>query len=413
MITDHLKELENQKKLEKSIVLWGIGRQTKEILAWFKQNGYRERILFIADNFKCTFHHQYEGIPVVDPEEIEKLERDSFIVILSINYAEDVWRQLGAYGVAEVYNLRNLQEKVVSYRCDIPYSFTNRSRGNRYLCYILAGYEPALWKDTIGRIEAFQDEAMDYCLVSSGKYDETLEKIAEKNEWSYLYTEKNQVCFVQNLVIELHPAAEYIMKMDEDIFIGKHFFRQMIENYHIIEQYGEYRIGFMVPVVPLNCCSYASYIRLIGKTKEYEKKFGRAYKSRFSAVFNVVETAEFLWDTMDTFDGMEERFLQHEGYEVLDCYYNIGCIMFSRSRWLMMGKWPEASGESGMGRDEAFICQDNVNKDLAIYEVKNVLAGHLAFGHQKEKMLKYYKENHEKFAINNLEDCAMKRHGGR
>lgn len=73
MITDHLKELENQKKLEKSIVLWGIGRQTKEILAWFKQNGYRERILFIADNFKCTFHHQYEGIPVVDPEEIEKL----------------------------------------------------------------------------------------------------------------------------------------------------------------------------------------------------------------------------------------------------------------------------------------------------------------------------------------------------
>ena len=79
----------------------------------------------------------------------------------------------------------------------------------------------------------------------------------------------------------------------------------------------------------------------------------------------------------------------------------------------MMGKWPEAPGESGMGRDEAFICQDNVNKDLAIYEVKNVLAGHLAFGHQKEKMLKYYKENHEKFAINSLEDCAMKRHGGR
>ncbi|MCI9359420.1 MAG: hypothetical protein HFG65_00445 [Hungatella sp.] len=356
MITDHLKELENQKKLEKSIVLWGIGRQTNEIIAWFKQNGYGERILFIADNFKSTFHHQYEGIPVVDPEEIEKLERDSFVVILSINYAEDVWRQLGAYGVTEVYNLRNLQEKTELYRCDIPYSFIDRSRGNRYLCYILAGYEPALWEDTIGRIEAFQDGAVDYCLVSSGKYEETLEEVAEKNGWSYLYTEKNQVCFVQNLVIELHPVAEYIMKMDEDIFIGKHFFRQMIENYHKIEREGEYRIGFMVPVVPLNCCSYASYIRLIGKTEEYEKRFGRAYKSRFSAVFNVVETAEFLWDTMDTFDSMAERFQQHEGYEILGCYYNIGCIMFSRRRWLMMGKWPEAPGESGMGRNEAFIC---------------------------------------------------------
>lgn len=413
MITDCLKELESQKKLEKPIVLWRIGRQTNEIIAWFKQNGYGERILFIADNFKCTFQHQYEGIPVVDPKEIEKLERDSFAVILSINYVEDVWRQLGAYKVTEVYNLRNLQEKIEPYRCDIPYSFIDRSKGKRYLCYILAGYEPILWEDTIGRIEAFQDEAMDYCLVSSGKYDETLKKIAEKNGWSYLYTEKNQVCFVQNLVIELHPSAEYIIKMDEDIFIGKYFFRQMVENYHKIEREGEYRIGFMVPIVPLNCCSYASYIRLIGKTEEYEERFGRAYKSRFSAVFNMVETAEFLWDTMDTFDGMAERFGQHGGFEILNCYYNIGCIMYSRRRWLMMGKWPEAPGESGMGRDEAFICQDNVNKDLAIYEVKNVLAGHLAFGHQKEKMLKYYKENHEKFAINSLEDCAMKRHGGR
>ncbi len=208
MITDCLKELESQKKLEKPIVLWGIGRQTNEIIAWFKQNGYGERILFIADNFKCTFQHQYEGIPVVDPKEIEKLERDSFAVILSINYVEDVWRQLGAYKVTEVYNLRNLQEKIEPYRCDIPYSFIDRSKGKRYLCYILAGYEPILWEDTIGRIEAFQDEAMDYCLVSSGKYDETLKKIAEKNGWSYLYTEKNQVCFVQNLVIELHPSAE-------------------------------------------------------------------------------------------------------------------------------------------------------------------------------------------------------------
>ena len=39
MITDCLKELESQKKLEKPIVLWGIGRQTNEIIAWFKQKG--------------------------------------------------------------------------------------------------------------------------------------------------------------------------------------------------------------------------------------------------------------------------------------------------------------------------------------------------------------------------------------
>lgn len=399
MIIDSLEELKKQKKLEKSIVLWGIGNQTREVIVWLQQNGYEERLLFIVDNFKGTFYQEYEGISVVAPIALTKLERNSFIVILSINYAEDVWKQLSAYGVSRIYNLRNIEEKFISYKYDIPYYFTDRSRGKKCLCYILAGYEAGLWKDTIGRIEAFQDKNVDYCLVLSGKYDRELDNVAERNGWSYLYTETNQVCFIQNLAIELHPSAEYIIKMDEDIFIGKDFFHQMIKNYRRIEEEGEYRIGFVVPVVPLNCCGYASYIDLVGKREEYEKKFGRAYKSRFSAVFNVVETAEFLWDTMDTFDDMVNRFLENEGYDILNCYYNIGCIMFSRQRWMLMGKWPEYPEESGMGRDEAYICQDNVNKDLAIYELKNVLAGHLAFGHQKKRMIKYYEEHAEKFSV--------------
>lgn len=410
MIIDSLRELENRQRLNTSIVIWGIGNQTREVIAWFRKNGYGEKLLFIVDNFKCTFCREYEGIPVVEPKTLRELEKESFTVVLSINYAEDVWKQLGAYDVTRIYNLRNLKEQFIPYRYDIPYHFTDRSNGKRYLCYILAGYEPVLWKDTIGRIEVFQDNNMDYCLVSSGRYDEALAKIAEKNGWSYLYTETNQVCFIQNQVIELHPSAEYIVKMDEDIFIGKDFFGQMIQGYHQIEREGEYRIGFVVPVVPLNCCGYASYLELIGKKSEYEQRFGRAYKSRFSAVFNVVETAEFLWDTMNSFDDMAERFLGNSGYDILDCYYNIGCIMFSRERWLMMGRWPEIPGESGMGRDEAYICQDNRTKDLAIYELKNVLAGHLAFGHQKKRMLEYYKEHGEKFSCGDVFAKTIIRH---
>ena len=65
----------------------------------------------------------------------------------------------------------------------------------------------------------------------------------------------------------------------------------------------------------------------------------------------------------------------------------------------MMGKWPEKSGESGMGTDEGYIYQDNVEKDMSIYEIQSVLAGHLAFGHQKQRMLKYYKEHPEIFKM--------------
>jgi len=52
-----------------------------------------------------------------------------------------------------------------------------------------------------------------------------------------------------------------------------------------------------------------------------------------------------------------------------------------------------------MGMDEVYIYQDNVEKDRSIYEIQSVLAGHLAFGHQKQRMMKYYRENPEVFRI--------------
>jgi len=138
-------------------------------------------------------------------------------------------------------------------------------------------------------------------------------------------------------VIELHPQAEYIIKMDEDIFIGKDFFKGMLQGFHRIEKEGDHRIGFAVPVIPLNCCGYVSYLQAIGKKEEYEQRFGRAYKSRFSAVFNLEEVAEYLWELMGNFDRMSARFAERDGYCVCDCYFNIGCIMYTRERWLMMG----------------------------------------------------------------------------
>lgn len=400
MIEKNLEKLAVDGKLDKTIVLWGINASTSEILRWLRVNGFGDRILFIVDNFKYTFYKSYDGIDVVEPEKIKELQKDSVTVLFSLaKHQTNIRKQLEAYEITEIYNLMNLSEGKVLSSCELPYCFNDRSKGKKYLCYILAGYDPALWDGTLARVEAFQNSDVDYCLVSSGKYVEQLDKMAQKNDWSYLYTETNQVCFIQNIVISLHPSAEYIFKMDEDMFIGRGFFERMIEAYHRIEREGEYKIGFVVPVIPLNCCGYVSYLKLSGNKEVYEQRFGRAYRSGFSAVFNVAETAEFLWDTMETFDGMAERFLKNHNYQILNGYFNIGCILFSRSRWLMMGKWPEKPGESGMGTDEAYIYQDNVENGLSIYEVEGVLVGHLAFGHQKAEMLAYYREHPKKFQI--------------
>lgn len=397
LIIENLEILHKSHKLEKNIVLWGIGRQTSEVIGWFEDKEIK--ISYIIDNFKYTFLKNYKGIPVIRPGELLSYRTDGYAAVIAVNYAEAIRKQLEAYGITEIYNLFDLSEKNTSQRCNLPYSFINRSKGRKYLCYILAGYESMLWDNTLARIKNFQNDEVDYCIISSGIYDKLLDELADKNEWSYLYTEYNQVCFIQNLVIELHPNAEYIIKMDEDIFIGKNFFEKMIQEFSIIEKEGDYRIGFAVPVIPLNCSGYVSYINAIGKKGDYEQKFGRAYRSRFSAVFDVADTAEFMWDTMDTFDNMAERFLQRKGSVICDCYFNIGCIMFTRDRWLMMGKWPERYGESGMGLDEAYIYKDNVEKDMSIYEIQSVLAGHLAFGHQKQRMKQYYSAHPDKFKI--------------
>lgn len=398
MFEQEIKRLIEEHKINagSSVILWGMGGQTDSLISTLLEN--KIKIEVILDNFKDTFTSTYRNIEVCRAKTyFDKHDKDAYPVLLAINYADAVVRQLLAFGVTRIYNLRDIEASCTAFSCNIPYSFTDRSKGKEAMCYVLAGYEQTIWDGTLSRIEKYQSEQFDYCLISSGKHDEELAKMAERNNWSYLSTEKNQVCYIQNLVVELHPHAEYIIKMDEDIFVGPEFFDRMLSNFKRVESEGDYRIGFAVPVVPLNCAGYVTYLKLSGTRNAYEEKFGRAYISRFSAVFNVEDTATFLWDTMKTFNDMSERFHKNEGYGILNCYYNIGVIMFTRERWMIMGKWPEDPNSSGMGVDEAFICQDGNEKDMPIYEFYDVLAGHLAFGHQKRTMLEYYANNKAKF----------------
>lgn len=183
MIQDSLKKLAEDGKLNKPIVLWGINNVTSEIVKWLHLNGYGKNLLFIADNFKYTFYHEYEGITVVEPGKLREYDVNSVVVLFSITKNHDnVRKQLEAYGITEIYNLMNLSEEKILEKCNLPYHFVDRSKGKKNLCYILAGYDPALWDSTLARIEAFQCSEIDYCLVSSGRYVAYLDELAEKNQ---------------------------------------------------------------------------------------------------------------------------------------------------------------------------------------------------------------------------------------
>lgn len=395
-IYDNLDKLIREGKLNREIVLWGISTQTENLISQIQSRGLT--VSRIVDNFKYTFYTEYCGIKVTEPCVMRDRDEEC-VVLLAVNYSEAIRKQLDAYKIREIYNLRNLEECSTGVRCTIPYHFENRSKGRTVLCYVMAGYEEYLWDVVLKRVKLFSDAKIDYCIVSSGVYSGRLSRIAGEYGWSYLYTERNQVCYIQNLVVELHEKADYIFKMDEDMFISKGFFSMMLDAYHEIEEKGEYRIGFLAPMIPLNCTGYVSYLDAIGRKKEFEERFGRAYRSRFSSVYSREDAALYLWGTMKSFDRQAELLSWRKKYVACNCYFNIGLILYSRERWLMMGKWPVEENETGMGQDERYILNDNAEKDFAIYEIQNVLAGHLAFGNQKIAMRRFFDENKHIFGV--------------
>ena len=60
LIADNLKKLFLEGKLQDSVALWGIGKQTSELLQ--ELNQLQVKVSLIVDNFKYTFWDEYEGI---------------------------------------------------------------------------------------------------------------------------------------------------------------------------------------------------------------------------------------------------------------------------------------------------------------------------------------------------------------
>ena len=79
-----------------------------------------------------------------------------------------------------------------NFRNKIKFKYTgkyiDRSKGSEYLCIVLAGYKEFAYPNVFGRIKKYQREDMDICDISSRLSSEALDRICEKNSWSYLST---------------------------------------------------------------------------------------------------------------------------------------------------------------------------------------------------------------------------------
>lgn len=283
------------------------------------------------------------------------------------------------------------------------YVFENRSNNCDSLCIILAGYKEFLWDNVFDRINKFSEENIDICIVSSGVYSEKLSKIAENNGWSYISTKRNSITQTQNTAIKLFPNAKYIYKLDEDIFITKNFFKTLKNAYEHVQEKGEYNVGFVAPILPLNGYSYVPLLKKLNLINYYNEHFEMV---KYAAITNMIdndsEVAKFMWgegDIVPHIDDINEM-LQNSplSYSAVPIRFSIGAILFHRDLWENMKYFNVRLG-IGLGLDERQICTYCMINSQAMIVSENTCVGHLGFQNQNEDMKKYYFNNPQRFEI--------------
>lgn len=273
------------------------------------------------------------------------------------------------------------------------------------MCIILIGYKQFLWDDVIGRFRTFVPDDVDVCLVSSGKYLPELEEMAKRNSWSYLSVKRNNVCLVQNLAISLFPEAEYIYKMDEDIFLTAGAFEKLFDAMKRIDEESPYTTGISAPLLNINAYGYRRILEKTGTLEAFEKKFGSApmMSGQTSMIETNPEVASFMWGSGGVLPQLDEMnaLFEKEGFEYSVCpvRLSIGFILMKRSFWEFMGGFPVIPG-NGMGLDETYLIGVCSSFSHVVAVAENSVVGHFGYGGAQGRAMKeFFEANHELFEL--------------
>ncbi len=285
------------------------------------------------------------------------------------------------------------------------YEFINRSKGAENLLLILAGFQPEYWDVLLGRVNAVAKqfkEPMDICIcVPSADKDGKLRVIAEKYGWSYLRIKQDLLGRVQNIAIKIHPNANYIFKIDEDIVLPNSYFDNLKAAYHNAEEKFHTAIGFIGPCINLNPYSVLPFVEGINKSDEFVSTFGK-YTLRphwlRADIYKNVDLALWLWKYSVPFDKVaSELEINNKGKLSLCPHrYCIGAFLFERQVWNDMGYFTVGCNVT-LGLEEADFCAYCCKNMLGIAVAEDIMVGHLGFNIQKKPLYDFFVENIESF----------------
>lgn len=402
LIDYHLYEKIHHNKIS----VWGTGN-TYSIF----ENEIKEYIPDV-ENFIVSVKTEdtFQEKPVIDWETREPDGKKTYIIVASIYY-RDIYKTLTESGFKpgedfiHLYTLISLGN--LSTRAHASYQFDDRRKRSGDLLVILSGYKEFVWESVFPRIKAYVPEGMDVCVVTSGLVNEQLREMCRNYQWSYMSTEKNHVSLVVNMAIWLHPDAEYIYKMDEDIFVTRGVFESMKSTYLQVQKNSQYEVGFVTPLIPVNGYGYVRVLELFRAVGLWEERFGELKYTdcycHHKTIHDSPQAARFMWGdenpAMQSLESMAEQLNRRPfSYSVCPIRYSIGFILFHRNDWIRMGMLPVLE-HSNMGSDEIYLCKYCLTQARVIVVDENSIAGHLSYGPQHKEMEVFYYNHKERFLL--------------
>jgi hypothetical protein len=285
--------------------------------------------------------------------------------------------------------LKSLEEKK---KYNSKYKVEGGIQGKDKMLFVLSGYKPYLWEDVFKRIKAYQRDDMEVCIASSGKYCNELSKMCSENKWVYVSTELNNICVVTNIVMRLFDKAQYIFKLDEDIYIPKGYFDNMIDAYDYIEKHEDCRIGYICPILPLGFYGMHEFLKKENCLSEYEEKFGRHRigGTIINPIFRQKGGVDgFIWEKIGVFDECAARYSANGfSYEACFARSGIAAILYKRDFWERLGGLKHYRGKGiGNDGDEGQITTFCALNFQLTFCVKNILVGHFSFGGSEREVL--------------------------
>jgi hypothetical protein len=290
-----------------------------------------------------------------------------------------------------------------------PSFFYNCSHNRDVCCFILAGYKEYLWNVVFDRLKRFAPDNIDICIVSSGLFSVALYELAKSNKWSYLCTKRNSVTLALNTAIQSFQFAQYIYKVDEDIFLTKNFFTKLKSCHDQCERNSEYFPAFVAPLIPVNGYGHLRILKKFSLEYQYERLFEKPKYSHGSdrMIENNPKSAKYFWgedsdipglDLMDAMLGKEDF-----SFSVCPVRFSIGAIFFTRKVWEKMGFFTVTKGNN-LGQDEVQLCSLAAFHSLVVIVCENTVVGHLSFWKQNNAMKEYFLSHPERFVVKDTDN---------